>query len=251
MICTICNHDKPKDGFGTYMVGKYGPYRRKQCKQCMTERDKVWRHNHAEHARKRSRVYRVKNRDRVLSLRRARYDPQKNAIQCKKNREKHLGAMRTRARECYRLMKETDPQKYRQRLLWHKKYRQKNWGKLLEEKNRDKQAYRSTPKGHLHSAMSVYIYHALRDRKAGRKWETLVGYSLADLMAHLESRFKPGMTWDNYGQWHIDHVRPIASFSFANPEDEGFKQCWSLSNLQPLWAKENIQKGAKWTSNAA
>lgn len=64
-------------------------------------------------------------------------------------------------------------------------------------------------------------------------------------MAHLESKFVEGMTWENRSEWHIDHIRPIASFNYATPDDPEFKQCWSLSNLQPLWAKENMSKGAK------
>jgi hypothetical protein len=58
------------------------------------------------------------------------------------------------------------------------------------------------------------------------------------------------MTWDNYGVfgWHIDHVRPKASFNFTSPDDEEFKQCWALENLQPLWWKDNITKSDKWES---
>jgi len=64
-------------------------------------------------------------------------------------------------------------------------------------------------------------------------------------MAHLESKFLPGMTWNNRGDWHIDHVRPLASFSFETAQCPDFKAAWSLSNLQPLWALDNIRKGAK------
>jgi len=59
---------------------------------------------------------------------------------------------------------------------------------------------------------------------------------------HLEKQFKDGMTWDNYGDWHIDHIRPISSFNFKSYEDKEFKECWDLNNLQPLWAEENIRK---------
>jgi len=95
--------------------------------------------------------------------------------------------------------------------------------------------------------MASQIYNALRANKAGRTWETLVGYTLQELKSHLEARFLPGMSWENYGAWHIDHIRPRASFTFTSPEDEGFKQCWALDNLQPLWAADNIRKGHKWS----
>jgi len=61
----------------------------------------------------------------------------------------------------------------------------------------------------------------------------------------LESKFKNGMSWKNYGKWHIDHAIPDIRFRYKSPEDEEFKKCWALNNLQPLWAKENIRKGGK------
>lgn len=93
--------------------------------------------------------------------------------------------------------------------------------------------------------MKVAIGKALRGTKAGRRWEALVGYSLADLMAHLERLFDQGMGWFNIGEWHVDHRRPRASFIYQSPNDPAFKECWALSNLQPLWALDNARKGAR------
>lgn len=73
----------------------------------------------------------------------------------------------------------------------------------------------------------------------------LLGYSLEELMNHLEAQFEDGMTWDNHGKWHIDHIKPICSFKFESYEDEEFKECWALSNLRPLWAKDNLKKSIK------
>jgi hypothetical protein len=53
------------------------------------------------------------------------------------------------------------------------------------------------------------------------------------------------MSWENYGKWHVDHIRPKASFHYTNPDDEEFKQCWALRNLRPLWGKENSAKKDK------
>lgn len=96
--------------------------------------------------------------------------------------------------------------------------------------------------------LSLGIRRSLNGNKGGRHWESLVGYTLEQLKDHLESLFQSGMLWDNYGfyGWHIDHKRPISSFSFTEPEDEEFKQCWALENLQPLWAEDNIKKSDKW-----
>ncbi len=94
-----------------------------------------------------------------------------------------------------------------------------------------------------HTALMGY---ALKGKKAGCKWEKLVGYTLADLMAHLEAKFADGMTWENYGEWHIDHIKPRSMFSYAAPTDPEFLECWALSNLQPLWELDNLRKGAKY-----
>ncbi len=79
-------------------------------------------------------------------------------------------------------------------------------------------------------------------RKRKRHWEDIVGYTLNELKEHLEKQFHPGMTWDNYGQWHADHIKPSSSFQIIGLECDEFKSCWSLNNLQPLWAKDNIEK---------
>jgi len=93
--------------------------------------------------------------------------------------------------------------------------------------------------------ISRRISLSLTGRRKGASWQELVGYSLADLRRHLEALFQPGMTWNNYGDWEIDHRRPVASFSFTTPHCLGFRDCWALSNLQPLWAQENRSKGAR------
>ena len=81
----------------------------------------------------------------------------------------------------------------------------------------------------------------------GRHWEGLVDYTLDDLIQHLEKQFQVGMNWANHGRygWHIDHIKPKASFSFTSSDDIEFRQCWALDNLQPLWAEDNLRKGSK------
>lgn len=74
----------------------------------------------------------------------------------------------------------------------------------------------------------------------------LIGCSLPELKLWLESQFQEGMNWENYGVygWHIDHCRPCASFDLTDPEQQ--RQCFNYKNLQPLWAKDNLQKSDKW-----
>lgn len=74
-----------------------------------------------------------------------------------------------------------------------------------------------------------------------------LGCSIAELRAHLEARFKSGMTWTNWGRlpgsWQIDHIRPLASFDLTD-RDQLLEAC-HYTNLQPLWWQENLKKGAK------
>jgi hypothetical protein len=86
------------------------------------------------------------------------------------------------------------------------------------------------------------IRQAIKAGKTGRQWEAAVGYTLHDLVRHIERQFLPGMSWENHGSWHIDHIQPISAFEFSSVDDPSFRECWSLSNLQPLWAEENMRK---------
>jgi hypothetical protein len=91
--------------------------------------------------------------------------------------------------------------------------------------------------------MRAAVRRCVKENKLGRKWRSLVGYSPDELMAHLVSKFQPGMTLQNYGKWQIDHIKPISFFRFESFQEIGFKKCWALSNLQPLWAQDNVAKG--------
>lgn len=122
-----------------------------------------------------------------------------------------------------------------------RRYRRKNPGRCaaLQRKARE------NPKVRLNDAMARGIWGALRGRKEGRKWLNIVQYDVDALVSHLESLFQPGMNWNNYGKWHIDHIIPVRMFSFSSPDDPEFQICWSLENLRPMWADENMQKG-RW-----
>ncbi|MEK6879133.1 MAG: HNH endonuclease signature motif containing protein [Nanoarchaeota archaeon] len=106
-----------------------------------------------------------------------------------------------------------------------------------------KQKLLTDPKFHLTRTVAKAIWYTLQGRKKNRKWQVLTGYTIKELMNHLEKQFDDKMKWDNYGKyWHIDHIRPISSFDYKNMTDENFKKCWALENLQPLEAKENMKK---------
>ena len=69
-----------------------------------------------------------------------------------------------------------------------------------------------------------------------------LSFTMEELKIHLENQFDDWMNWDNHGLWHIDHIKPVASFDFTSMEDEDFKKCWALENLQPLKDTENMRK---------
>lgn len=87
------------------------------------------------------------------------------------------------------------------------------------------------------------VYHVLKGVKKSAPTLALLGCSLSQFRAHLQSQFKRGMHWNNYGKrWHIDHIVPCYSFDLSKPEQQ--RKCFHYSNLRPLWAELNLKKRA-------
>src|ERR1051326_9408232 len=86
----------------------------------------------------------------------------------------------------------------------------------------------------------------VRNAKKADKTHALLGCTPKELRLHLEKQFQPGMTWANHGLygWHMDHIRPCASFDLTDPEQQ--RQCFHYTNLQPMWAMENWRKNDLW-----
>lgn len=103
------------------------------------------------------------------------------------------------------------------------------------------------PKARISGAVRAAIRSEIRRGSKRRPTFDLLGYTPAQLMAHLESHFTPGMSWDNFGRggWHIDHMVPLSAFNYESPEHIDFQRAWALSNLRPLWERDNLSKGAK------
>ena len=100
--------------------------------------------------------------------------------------------------------------------------------------------------------IKTLINQKLKSRKISKdnqRTSEILGYSIIDLKEHLESQFHDGMSWDNYGLhgWHIDHIKPDSLFNYKSIADKDFKKSWDLNNLQPLWAKDNLKKGNKYS----
>ena len=104
-------------------------------------------------------------------------------------------------------------------------------------------------KFHLDTNMGSVISYCLKGKKGWRKWGELVGYRVEDLIEHLEKQFNDKMSWDNYGNyWEIDHRTPKSWFKYKTAEDQEFKKCWALENLQPLEKVMNRSKNNRFTS---
>ena len=99
------------------------------------------------------------------------------------------------------------------------------------------------PAGHLKSICSNRVYKALTRSKEMPTSE-YIGCTTDDLRSHIEQQFQIGMTWDNYGEWHIDHIVPVMAIHNGQPPDISvIAERLHYTNTQPLWARDNLSKG--------
>ena len=187
----------------------------------------------------------------------------------KRNRKKHNEYMRKYySLPKNKLKKKLMDKRYREnnklkKKLMDKRYRENNKNKIAKKKkiyaklNKEKikiyknNWYNNKLKNDIGFKMlrriRNRIYYALIKQRNIRKIESftsLVGTNKENLWKHLESTFKPGMNKENYGKWHIDHIKPCAAFNLINIKEQ--RKCFHYTNLQALWAKENLSKGAKY-----
>jgi len=131
---------------------------------------------------------------------------------------------------------------------YHQKWREKNIDKHREYKRKYQQHLRDTdPIYKLISYFRTAIYQVLKESNVekNKHYFDVLQYTPEELIKHLELQFKDDMIWENYGEWHVDHIKPISSFNIVDMGDEEFMKCWSLGNLQPMWGEENIRKSNK------
>lgn len=102
--------------------------------------------------------------------------------------------------------------------------------------------YSNDIKRRISSCLRSRLNKALKGNIKSAGTIELLGCSIEELKKHLQSKFTEGMSWENYGQWHIDHVKPLANFDLTNKDEQ--KQACHYTNLQPLWAEDNISKGS-------
>ena len=125
-----------------------------------------------------------------------------------------------------------------------KKREYKKTEKYIKQQNEyGKNRYKTDKKFALKKNLRDRLSKALKAKswKKNTKFSEYIGCDLDQLKTHLESKFQPGMIWDNYGEWEIDHIQPL---SLAKTEQEMYDRC-HYTNLQPLWRLDNIKKGNK------
>ncbi len=108
---------------------------------------------------------------------------------------------------------------------------------------RRRERRKTDPQYKLANNLRSRVHKVLKGKNKSASTMAMLDCTGACLIEHLESQFQPGMTWENYGTWHADHMMPCASFDLKDPEQQ--RQCFHYTNLQPMWASENISKGDK------
>ena len=206
------------------------------CTDCRQELKKIRERQAPERTKLYGEKYRAANKDRIAQRQRAHYEA---------NRDEYISrSAESRARQMA-----TDPEKLRARARKYAAKRRAADPDGWREHRRNYVAARKLidPGFKLNELMSRAVRRGLEDGKGGRAWEALVGYSLEQLKAHLERQFLPGMSWSNHTRngWHIDHIVPLSTFDFRSPDDAEFQAAWALTNLRPMWADDNLKKGAK------
>lgn len=231
--CTACHTAFPAtpDNFFRLKEGKFGLAAR--CKKCArrakAETDRAWLERNKEYVRQYNKQYREHNRASITEKSKSRYELNKTEVLRKR---KEYFENNSAARLEYAAMR-----------------RKTQRDAVADQRKRYHAArYKKDLSYTLRHRIGVAVRDALRGRRKSRTTFELLGYSLDDLKAHLLANLHDGMTEADLlaGRIHIDHIRPVSSFDITSEDCQDFKDCWALSNLQPLWAEDNLRKGAKY-----
>lgn len=269
--CNRCGETKPADRDHWYFKGDKpasGP-----CKECRKEMAKENYYKDPKTANERAKKYRQSNPEKIkqiskqwrdANIERLKEAQRQNYIA---NREERIAYERERRRkgiaaEQERARRAADPEKYLQkgRRIRKKRerldpeYKEKRAAALRDARRTDPDRFRgydakryADPKGNIDRRVNASIRSSLRKRGL-RKTSSKVlitGWTIDQLMGHLEELFEDGMGWHNTDQWHIDHIIPLTSVKYESEDDPAFRMVWALGNLAPLWAKDNLEKLAR------
>ncbi len=237
--CSKCGEEKPLREF-------YHPGAR--CKQCVRAIARAWTAANKEKKAETDRAYRaLKGDELVIKNREWRHkNPDKVRGYTKKWEEANPEVAAESSKRKYAKYRDAN----RDAMNAKDKARRANDPDGAAKRQRQNAKRYEDPMYRVNATIRAGINKSVRPgAKAGRGSFDLLGYSLDDLKSHIEAQFESWMTWDNHGvdTWHIDHIRPLASFSYDTPDHPDFKIAWALSNLRPLSAKDNLTKHTKWS----
>lgn len=110
----------------------------------------------------------------------------------------------------------------------------------------NKKKYNTDPYFKVVFSIRTRVSKLLKQKNADKynKFYNYLGCSKEEFILYFQAKFKEGMTWENHGEWHIDHIKPCSLFNLLNEDEQ--KKCFHYTNLQPLWASENLSKGCKY-----
>jgi hypothetical protein len=170
--------------------------------------------------------YQVENREVLAQQQKQHY--RENREELKAKRKKYYDENTEKALECSRLSREKNKSYHNSR-----KYKSDTYRELFDINYK------------LSCRLRNRLGTALRAQRAGKPGSAVgdLGCTVEYLVTYLAERFTEGMTWENYGEWHIDHIKPLCSFNLQDPTELA-KAC-HYTNLQPLWGEENLSKGSR------
>ena len=239
--CTKCGEEKLANLGFFYAQRTSKDKLRGRCRICSAKDAKNYKEANREKINKKNREWRQGVKDT------AEYKEAKiisDAKYYKKNKER----IRERNLKYYQENKDTIlKQQAGYQIKWRKTERGSEWTKQYQ-KNRiiNDENYR------LIKNLRSRLWYVMVGKSKSASTIELLGCSIEDLKTHLEKLFQEGMTWENYGNpngdhtegWHVDHIRPCASFDLSDPIEQ--RECFYYTNLQPLWGRDNLSKGDKW-----
>lgn len=208
-------------------------------KEKKKEYDKKYREQNKERIIERSKKYYEENNEKKKEYNRKHYEQnkEKRKEQHQKYREENKQKIKEQSKKYYEKNKEKIKEQ-------SKEYYEKNKGKVIKRTSqRDKIRYQEDKSYRISQNLRSRLQYALKGIGKAESTMALLGCSVEQLRTHLEAQFTDGMSWNNYGYrgWHIDHIKPCASFDLTDPQQQ--LECFHYTNLQPLWAEDNFKKG--------
>jgi hypothetical protein len=134
---------------------------------------------------------------------------------------------------------------------YHTKWREGN-GHYKNKRNKyERDKCNTDPRYKLIKNTRTALWACLKDKNITKYRSTFetFGYTIDELILNLENQFTEGMSWDNYGEWHVDHIIPMEHFKFETTNDYDFIKCWELNNLRPMWATTRDVNGKLYEGN--